>query len=84
MTKILAKILAAIALPAAAAGILGGAALGLAGAANAATVGGEAPSGPGHSYSPQTFAHPAPQVGPGWHGNHGPAYIAHLTGADQK
>ena len=78
------KNLATIALPVAAAGILGGAALGLAGAATAATVGGEAPTGSGYAYSPQTFAHPAPTVGPGWHGNHGPAYIAHLTGADQK
>jgi hypothetical protein len=77
------KILATVALPVAATAILGGAALGLAGAANAAATG-QAPSGPGYSYSPQTLAHPAPTVGPGWHGNHGPAYIAHLTGADQK
>ncbi|MET0453028.1 MAG: hypothetical protein ABW137_14465 [Mycobacterium sp.] len=62
----------------AAAGITTAAALGLAGIANAATA--PAPQGPGHSYSPGTYATPAPTVGPGWHGNHGPAYIAHLNG----
>ncbi|WP_200959963.1 hypothetical protein [Mycobacterium sp. Root135] len=30
--------------------------------------------------SPGTYATPAPTVGPGWYGNHGPAYIAHLNG----
>ncbi|WP_264002363.1 hypothetical protein [Mycolicibacterium sediminis] len=35
-------------------------------------------------YAPQTHAHPAPTAKPGWHGNHGPAYIAHLTGTDVR
>jgi hypothetical protein len=62
----------------AAATMIGAAALGLAGVANAATS--TSPQGPGHSYSPGTYATPAPTVGPGWYGNHGPAYIAHLNG----
>ncbi|MBJ7337326.1 hypothetical protein [Mycolicibacterium sp.] len=63
----------------AAAGILGAAALGLAGTANAVTTS-TTPQGPGYSYSPGTYATPAPTAKPGWHDNHGPAYIAHLTG----
>jgi hypothetical protein len=75
------KIFATVALPVASFGILGAAALGCAGLAGAtAGIGGQAPTGPGYSYSPQTHATPAPTVGPGWHDNHGPAYIAHLTG----
>jgi hypothetical protein len=58
--------------------IIGGAALGLAGLANATTS--VAPQGPGYSYSPGTHAHPAPTAKPGWNGNHGPARIAHLQG----
>jgi hypothetical protein len=58
--------------------VLGGAALGLAGVANATT--NTTPEGPGYSYSPGTYAKPAPTVLPGWHNNHGPAYIAHLNG----
>jgi hypothetical protein len=61
------------------AGILTAAALGLAGTA-AATTTNTTPEGPGYSYSPGTYATPAPTVGPGWHNNHGPAYIAHLNG----
>ncbi len=60
--------------------MIGGAALGFAGLASAQTVGGQAPTGPGYSYSPDTHAKPAPTAKPGWHGNHGPAYIAHLNG----
>ena len=67
------------ALSALAAGTIGAAALGLAGMANAATSG-QAPTGPGYSYSPDTYAKPAPNALPGWHNNHGPAYIAHLQG----
>ena len=77
------KIARMIALPIVTAGIIGGAALGLAGMANAQSLGGQEPSGPGNSFSPNTYAHPAPTVRPGWHHNHGPAYIAHLTGLDQ-
>ena len=67
-----------IALPAMAAGTIGAAALGLAGMANAATTGGQAPTGPGYSYSPDTYAKPAPTAKPGWHNNHGPARIDNL------
>ncbi|HYO03459.1 MAG TPA: hypothetical protein VET27_16945 [Mycobacterium sp.] len=55
-----------------------GAALGLASIANATTTS-TAPQGPGYSYSPGTYAKPAPTAKPGWHDNHGPAYIAHLN-----
>jgi hypothetical protein len=51
------------------AGIIGGAALGMAGMANAATP--TQPTGPGHSYAPVVKAHPAPQAQPGWHAHHG-------------
>ena len=61
--------------------MIGGAALGLAGVANATTAAAStAPQGPGYSYSPGTYAKPAPTALPGWHNNHGPAYIAHLNG----
>ncbi|MCV7421007.1 hypothetical protein H7K45_10700 [Mycobacterium yunnanensis] len=60
--------------------VIGGAALGVAGIANAAPSTHTEPQGPGYSYSPGTYATPAPTVGPGWYGNHGPAYIAHLNG----
>ena len=60
--------------------MIGGAALGLAGVASATTTSTTTPQGPGYSYSPGTYATPAPTVGPGWYGNHGPAYIAHLNG----
>ena len=59
------------------AGIIGGAALGMAGMANAATS--TAPSGPGHSYAPIVKAHPAPQAQPGWHGHHSVNHIEHLV-----
>ncbi|WP_284234811.1 hypothetical protein [Mycobacterium antarcticum] len=62
----------------AATAILGAAALGLAGTANAVT--NTEPTGPGYAYSPGTYATPAPTAKPGWHDNHGPAYIAHLNG----
>jgi hypothetical protein len=75
MTSIARNFARYIAVPA----MIGGAALGLAGMANAATAG-QAPTGPGYSYSPVVKAQPAPTAKPGWHNNHGPAYIAHLTG----
>jgi hypothetical protein len=65
------------ALPIVSAGIIGGAALGMAGMASAATQ--TQPSGPGHSYAPIVKAHPAPQAQPGWQGHHGPAKIQHLV-----
>ena len=76
MTTITRNFARYIAVPA----MIGGAALGLAGMANAAT-NGQAPTGPGYSYSPDTHAKPAPTAKPGWHGNHGPARIAHLLGS---
>jgi hypothetical protein len=56
--------------------IIGGAAIGLAATANAAAT---EPTGPGYSYSPGTYATPAPTQLPGWHNHHGPAHIANLT-----
>jgi hypothetical protein len=70
------------ALPLLAVGIFGGAVLGMSGMAHAETLGGQEPTGPGNSFSPRTYAHPAPTMIPGWHHNHGPAYLAHITGED--
>jgi hypothetical protein len=64
----------------AATAIVGSAALGFAGLAGAQTVGGQAPTGPGYSYSPDTHAKPAPTAKPGWHNHHGITHIAHLNG----
>ena len=50
-----------IALPIVSAGIIGGAALGLAGMANAQS---QAPTGPGYSYAPAVKAHPPPASSP--------------------
>jgi len=60
-----------IALPVVSAGILGGAALGLAGMANATTT--VTQNGPNASIvtSPDTYAKPAPNAIPGWHHHHG-------------
>lgn len=69
------KITRLVALPIVSAGIIGGAALGLAGTASAQT---QAPTGPGYSYSPQTTAHPAATQQPGWQAHHGPAHVANL------
>jgi hypothetical protein len=66
-----------IALPIVSAGIIGGAALGMAGMANAATQ--TQPTGPGYSYAPSVKAHPAPEAQPGWHGHHGVTHIEHLV-----
>jgi hypothetical protein len=67
-----------IALPAISAGIIGGAALGMAGMANAATSVASDP-GPGIVATPQVKAHPAPAARPGWHGHHGVNHIEHLV-----
>jgi hypothetical protein len=66
-------IAAFIALAVVAVGIICGAALSMAGMANAATS-----TGPGHSYSPGTKAHPAPTAQPGWHNHHGVHHIENL------
>jgi hypothetical protein len=65
-----------IALPVVSAGIIGGAALGLAGMANAATP--TEPHGSGNSHSPGIHANPAPEAQPGWHGHHGVWHIENL------
>jgi hypothetical protein len=65
-----------LALPILFAGLIGGAALGLAGTANAAA---QAPTGPGYSYSPTVKAKPAPTQQPGWRNHHGATHIANLT-----
>ena len=67
-----------IALPVVSAGILGGAALGLAGMANAATPTG--PTGPGYSYAPSVKAQPTPSQKPGWHNHHGIWHVNALNG----
>jgi hypothetical protein len=59
------------------AGIIGGAALGMAGMASASTT--AQPTGPGYSYSPVVKAHPAPQALPGWHGHHGVNHIEQVV-----
>jgi hypothetical protein len=68
-----------LALPIVFAGIVGGAALGLAGTASAEATGGQAPSGPGHSYSPTHKAKPAPSATPGWRNHHGIHHINDLN-----
>jgi hypothetical protein len=70
---ITARIARYIALPVVSAGIIGGAALGLAGMANAATQ--ISPSGPDNKFAPSVTAHPAPEAPPGWQNHHGPAKI---------
>ena len=74
MTTIARNFARYIAVPA----MIGGAALGLAGMANATATGGQAPTGPGYSYSPESHAHPAPTAAPGWHNHHGPQHIVNL------
>jgi hypothetical protein len=65
-----------IALPVVSAGILGGAALGLAGMANATTT--VTQNGPNASIvtSPDTYAKPAPNAIPGWYYHHGVGRLA--------
>jgi hypothetical protein len=73
---ITARIARYIALPIVSAGIIGGAALGMAGMANAATM--TDPANPGHSFSPSVKAHPAPSATPGWRNHHGMHHIEAL------
>jgi hypothetical protein len=67
MTSIIAR----IALPIVSAGILGGAALGLAGMASAQTTTVENSTGSAIVASPDTYAKPAPTSKPGWHHHKG-------------
>jgi hypothetical protein len=64
-------------MPAVAAGIIGAAALGMAGMANAATSVASDPR-PGIVATPEVKAHPAPEAVPGWHGHHGVWHVQHL------
>lgn len=67
MTDIFAR----IALPVVSAGVLGGAALGLAGVAGAQTTTIDHSTGTAIVASPDTYAKPAPTVKPGWRHHHG-------------
>ena len=60
-----------IALPIVSAGIIGGAALGLAGMANAATTTTQDSTGTSIVTTPDTYAKPAPNAMPGWRHHHG-------------
>ena len=60
-----------IVLPIISAGILGGAALGLAGMASAQTTTTETSTGAAIVSSPDTHAKPAPSALPGWHNHKG-------------
>jgi hypothetical protein len=68
-----------IALPVVSAGILGGAALGLAGMASATTT--VTQNGPNASIvtSPDTYAKPAPNAIPGWRHHHGVGRLSMLN-----
>ena len=77
MTTIAPAFARYFALPIVSAGIIGGAALGMAGMANAAPQ--NQPTGPSHSYAPSVKAHPAPEAMPGWHNHHGVNHIERLV-----
>jgi hypothetical protein len=65
------------ALPIVSAGIIGGAALGVAGMANATTQ--TQPTGLGYSYAPSVKAQPAPEAKPGWRNHRGVTHVEHLV-----
>ncbi|HEX2398550.1 MAG TPA: hypothetical protein VHJ79_00885 [Mycobacterium sp.] len=65
-----------IALPIVSAGIIGGTALGLAGAANAAD--NADVRSPDIVATPDVKAHPAPEAQPGWYWHHGVHHLAEL------
>jgi hypothetical protein len=65
-----------LALPIVSAGIIGGAALGLAGLANASTTEDIRP--PSIVAEPAVKAHPAPESIPGWHWHHGVYHLDNL------
>jgi hypothetical protein len=68
MTTITRTFARYFALPIVSAGIIGGAAIGVAGMANATTQ--TQPTGPGYSYAPSVKAHPAAGPKPGHGVNH--------------
>lgn len=81
MTDIARNFARFCAVPAMAAGIIGGT-LGLAGMANATagpvaptTTIAPGPTGPGYRYYPDTYATPAPGQAPGWQSHHGPNHM---------
>jgi hypothetical protein len=76
-TTTFTKTLARIALPIVSAGLIGGAALGMAGMANATT--NAAPTGPGYNYAPTVKAHPAPSAPTGLHGAARTQYFQHAN-----
>ncbi len=65
-TNMFTKTMARIALPIVSAGVIGAAALGMAGVADATT--NTEPTGPGYNYAPTVKAHPAPSAPTGLHG----------------
>jgi len=65
-TNTFTKTIARIALPVVSAGLIGGAALGMAGMANATTS--TQPTGPGYSYAQAVKAHQATSAPTGMHG----------------
>ena len=60
------------------AGVIGGAAIGMAGMANAATSP-TGPTGTGHAYAPVVRAQPAPEALPGSRGHHGLDQVEHFV-----
>jgi hypothetical protein len=68
-----------IALPIISAGVIGGAALGLAGMANAATTITQTGGNTQIVTSPDTYASPAPNALPGWYYHHGIGRLAMLN-----
>ena len=65
-----------VALPIVSAGILGGAALSLAGMASASTTINQNGSSVSIVSTPDTYAHPAPNAIPGWYYHHGIGRLA--------
>ena len=74
-----ATIARAIALPVISAGILGGAALGLAGVASAQATTTATSTGSAIVASPDTYAKPAPSALPGWRHHHGVGHAYLVT-----
>jgi hypothetical protein len=72
-TTINARIARYFTLPMISAGIIGAAAVGMAGMANATTLNND----PGF-HSPAIKAHPAPEATPGWRNHHGQFHIQNL------
>lgn len=69
------RIVRSVALPVLSAGVIGGAALGLAGAANAGTY---SQPQPGIVAAPSVKAHPAPSAMPGTHGHNRIVHVMNL------